>query len=97
LGYSEDEVLDFNINNLELAIEGKLDFLKKTNPWRTQKDIDEENASMPDSQENVAKKLQAWAVAMQGRKPDRNRPRGVREGVVLPPGMEMPVPPGEKK
>jgi hypothetical protein len=91
LGYDENQVLDFNINNLELAIEGKFDFVKRTNPWGSSEK--QNDISTPDSPENVAKKLQAWAMGMQGRKPDRNRPRGTKEGVILPPGMAMPVVP----
>jgi hypothetical protein len=92
-GYTPDVALDTTICNLELALEGKFDFIRKTNPWRTQKDIDEENASKPETRDNIAKKMQAWAIQMQGKRPDRNRPREPKEGIILPPGMEMPVVP----
>lgn len=93
LGYSINDTLDANVNDLELAIEGKFDFVKRTNPWRTQKDIDEEEFSKSIGPEGVAKKMEAWALAMQGRKPDKDRQRGPKAGIVLPPGMEMPTVP----
>jgi len=77
-------------------LEGKFDFIKKTNPWRTQKDIDDENAAKSIGPENVAKKFQAWVIGMQEHKPDRKRVRGKKEGVILPPGMEMPTIPIRK-
>jgi len=87
--------LDSNIYHIELALEGKFDFIKKTNPWRTQKDIDEENFGKSIGKENVARKLQAWAIGMQGYRPDKTK-RGKKEGIVLPPGMEMPTIPIKK-
>lgn len=96
LGYTPDVALDTTVGNLELAIDAKFDFLRKTNPWRTQKDVDEENFNKSIGPENVARKLQAWAMAMQGHKPDRSR-RREKEGIILPPGMEMPVVPDIKK
>ncbi len=88
-GYTPDYALDTNIGLLERALTAKFDFLKKTNPWRTQKDIDEERLS----ERNPAKAQEgivAWAMAMKGQKPDRKKNR-VRQGVILPEGMEMPV------
>ncbi len=79
---------------MELAIEGKFDFLRKTNPWRTKEDIEAEEFEKNIGPENVAERLHAWALQMQGKKPDRsNRGERVKEGVVLPPGMEMPIVP----
>lgn len=91
LGYTPDVALDTTISNLRIAVEGKFDFIRKTNPWRTQKDIDEENFAKSIGSKGVAEKMQAWALQMQGKKPDRDRPRGPKEGIILPPGMEMPV------
>lgn len=96
LGYTPDVALDTTISNLELALEGKFDFIRKTNPWRTQKDIDEENFNKSVSREVVAQKMQAWILQLQGKKPDRST-RGAKEGIVLPPGMEMPVIPTVSK
>lgn len=96
LGYTPDVALDATISHLVLAREGKFDFLRKTNPWRTQKDIDEENLGTPIGAENVARKALSWAMAMAGYKPPKRGNRQ-KEGVVLPPGMEMPEIPTTKK
>lgn len=82
--------LNSNIYHLELALEGKFEFLRKTNPWRSKEDVENEKMLESGSGEVVARKMQAWVMAMQGRKPDPTRQRGKQEGVVLPPGMEMP-------
>lgn len=34
--------MNSNITRLEMAIEGKIDFIKKTNPWGSKDDKDEE-------------------------------------------------------
>ncbi len=42
LGWPPDTVLDTPMGLLHLALEGKFEFLRKTNPWRSQEDIDAE-------------------------------------------------------
>jgi hypothetical protein len=42
LGWPPDVVLNANIAHLTLAIAGKVDFVKKTNPWGSGKDDEPE-------------------------------------------------------
>jgi hypothetical protein len=42
--------------------------------------------------------MYAWALAMQGQKPNRTkRDKRQKEGIILPPGMDMPEIPTTKK
>lgn len=47
LGWSPDIVLGANIAHLHLAIAGKIDFVKKTNPWGSEDKPDDPPPSNP--------------------------------------------------
>jgi hypothetical protein len=38
LGWAPDVVLNANISHIQMAIAGKVDFVKKTNPWGSGKE-----------------------------------------------------------
>ena len=40
LGWTPEVALDTPLSQLALAIDGKLDFLRKTNPFRTKEDVE---------------------------------------------------------
>lgn len=44
LGWTPDTALDTPLGQIRLALAGKVDFLRKTNPWRSKEDIDRERA-----------------------------------------------------
>ncbi len=79
-----------------MALEGKFDFIRKTNPWGDGKDkmVEVDETLTPDQ---VAQKLRAFALGMQGVKPNPSRIRGKKEGVILPKGMTMPAIPASPK
>ena len=61
LGWSPEVILNTNICQIELAIEGKIDFVKKTNPWgqsEEEKSEDELLNAPPDPEKAMKKLLQ---------------------------------------
>jgi len=58
LGWPPDVVLNANIAHLHLAIAGKIDFVKKTNPWGS---AGEEPEPPVANSEQAARDIMAWA------------------------------------
>lgn len=81
LGWSDEAALNTPLARLHLALEGQVDYLRKTNPWRTQEDIDreaaEEAAKHPPDQDTVRRQLMAWAT---GAIEQGFKGKGVRRG-----------------
>lgn len=81
LGWTDEAALNTPLARIHLALAGHVEYLRKTNPWRTQADIDnearEEAERNPPDQATVAKQLMAWANGLidQGFKG-----KGVRRG-----------------
>ena len=70
LGWPPDVALDTDIHLIALALEGKIDFLKKTNPWGS-KDDDDEAALLAAQEPDPAgaqKALLTWVKRQQARK-----------------------------
>lgn len=59
LGWPPDVVLDANVNHLNLAIAGRIDCIKKTNPWGSAEDKAEDPG--PGNPERAALDIMAWA------------------------------------
>lgn len=77
LGWSPEVALDTDIHLIALALEGKIDFLKKTNPWGSPDDDDE--AALLAAQEpdpaGAQKALVTWVKRQQARKAREGRKR----------------------
>lgn len=59
LGWPPDTVLSANIAHLHLAIAGKIDFVKKTNPWGSGDDKPDDPP--PSNPAQAAQDIMAWA------------------------------------
>lgn len=71
LGWTPDVVLDANIQYLRLAIAGKIDFLKKTNPWGDGK----EETAPPPSPELGTMQFMAFVDRQLARQRRKGKPR----------------------
>lgn len=59
LQWEPDVVFNTTISHLNLALAGKIDFVKKTNPWGSAEDKAEEPG--PGNPERAALDIMAWA------------------------------------
>jgi len=57
LGWPPDVVLNANLGHLHLAIAGKIDFVKKTNPWGS----DDKDEPPPANPEQATRDIMRWA------------------------------------
>ncbi len=69
LGYTPEVALTTPIGQLELALAGRMEFLRKTNPWRSKKDVDDERLleqmESGAGREEGAQAFLDWAKRMQ--------------------------------
>jgi len=73
--WGENGILDANINNLEIAIEGRVEFVKKTNPWGKSKE-DEEAEKLKETEmnpEKAAEQLLTMVVRRKGKQGKKTR------------------------
>ncbi len=57
--------METNINQLMLALKGKVDFIKKTNPWGSEeKEEEKQDVSGGTNPQQAAMSLIAWAQRM---------------------------------
>lgn len=73
LGWWPELILDTNINQISLALEGKIDFVKKTNPWGSgeEEKSDEERLREQTPNPELAMKQLLGAVAVRQRNDSR--------------------------
>lgn len=65
LGWPPDVVFDTNVNHLNLAIAGKIDFVQKTNPWGSAEEKAEDPG--PGNPERAALDIMQWAKRQQSK------------------------------
>lgn len=69
LGWVPEVALDTPLSQINLALAGKIDFLKKTNPWGSKEDADESGViSRASKPEDVPGAVRAFVEAI-GAKP----------------------------
>jgi hypothetical protein len=69
LGWTPDIALDTPISQINLALAGKIDFIKKTNPWGSSEDAEDgRSISQATSPDRVADAFQTFVKAV-GAKP----------------------------
>jgi hypothetical protein len=69
LGWTADQAMDTPLSMINLALEGRIDFLKKTNPWGSSAEdkAEEEFANRKPDPEGAARQLQAFFAALKPR------------------------------
>lgn len=72
LGWSPNVVLNANIEHLRLAIAGKVDFVKKTNPWGNGEDTEAPPQSSP---ELVVRQVQDMVAQLQHNQRQKGKKR----------------------
>lgn len=75
LGWVPEVVLTSTISQIELALEGKIDFVKKTNPFGGKEDEEEKILNEPQSPEMAMKKLTAMVRRRQRNLDRKSKPR----------------------
>lgn len=68
LGWTDAAAMRASIHRIELALDGKVDFLKKTNPWGSGEDAVKPVASKPLPKERVASGIAGLLRGMQKRR-----------------------------
>jgi hypothetical protein len=77
LGWTPDIALDTPLSQINLALAGKVDFLKKTNPWGSKEDTDESGViSRATKPEDVAGAMRTFVEAIGAKRLPKRKANG---------------------